>query len=1307
MKKFISIVVALAMVLSVVPMFALADDSETAVDTIVLFDIAQQNITANEGVTTDLSNFGWTASGDASQGGNSNLRFSLHWTNDGEIRGEDKKAMTVFDSANDNTDRTVVASIDSANDTAGTEKLTIEYSWGMRSDKTDNYQSWAFTDIDGNVIAKTYIDAGTATNENGGNAQFKIGKDESFVVVAQGAGSRDKVLNLRAVPFKVEVVKQSDDTFVTTYYYDDDKDGEYTELYSENVGVVNGFKSISTWVGGWSNQWAAMGLMDLKISYTVDSAAEVTVKTVLSDNTPSGIEDEVKTVRAGAEYEYPVPSNRTINVDGVYYVYNESASVRTITPKVGEDNVITLVYDKFEGTGITGSVLSEEGATCWFADPRSLTVKNDDGSVNMTYSGYIDNHGAVKATQYNNVTGDYSEVLVRSNFQPDDHNNPTFLELPDHRIMIFYSRHTDEACFYYRVSREAYDITTLGEEKYLATADNTTYPSPFILSSDPDHIYLGWRGIGWHPTLGRMPIPDENGDTNFDWGPRQIVQSTGARPYAKYTSNGKDEIWVTYTTGHPDNEDPNWLYFNRINVATMDVMDVNGNVLSNINNGTLAVNKTDASRAFAVDAPNGGTRDWVWEIVNDNGRPVIAMVKISSNKQSHDYWLASHNGTNWVLTDLPDDPSQNTFFHQTSGTENCYSGGMTIDKSNPHDVYVSMPVNGVFGKVFEIVKFTLNEDYTEVINTEYITENSRENNVRPYIANGSEEGDLRLTWMNGQYYFWIYDNRWGGLGFPTRMMALKELKELPVVNTLNDSDGSIYEVSGDTKTAAAPTGKEFTIGMQLLQNNMSVGGTLLKSGNMEITLEKQTVDPKHDYAAIAPKLTADGKTMKSDNLFSKSDWFHIYVNGTGGNKGEENLGWIDYVVTYDGSNLTTYVNGLIDATLQNVDITLDETMEIGGIDGVIMNVRTADTALTQAEVRESAVPVEVVDTDVTIEYVADGKAIKTETDTVKTGSVYKYAPTELLVKDENGKTYTIDKDASTLSIVVLSNKENKITVVCNEINFGENLITNGNFADGTTDWTRASDGGQFGGTLSDNEEYIHGDGKAITNTASAGGTSDTTLRRYIPVEAGKTYYLSFYAYNTGDVLGEGNNGCMSAFVPVTGNVFGAFGNLVFKDYLTTGGQNSWCNEPQSEVNRNRADMPYTSGMNHKEYMITIPEGADNLLISMFAWTAPGRLYFSDFELCEIITEEKAEMSFTFDGETAKVENLEAPAVLAVAQYNAEGKMIDVKSVKAEAAAELTVAKAEGAVKAVAFLWDSLEGMNPVVDAITVDLAVTE
>ena len=242
----------------------------------------------------------------------------------------------------------------------------------------------------------------------------------------------------------------------------------------------------------------------------------------------------------------------------------------------------------------SGTELAKEGAWCWFADPRAMRVK--EGKTDAAYVGYIDNHGAVRALQLDYKRNTAEEVLVRSYFQPDDHNNPTFLALPDGRIMIFYTRHTDEPRFYYRISRRAGDITSLGDEKIIEVKNNTTYPSPFILSDDPQHIYLCWRGIGWHPTIAKLSMPDANDDLKIEWGPYQMVQSTGARPYAKYQSNGKDKIYLSYTTGHPDNELPNWLYFNTINInagGEPQLCDVNGKVLSTISEGKFNVFKRD------------------------------------------------------------------------------------------------------------------------------------------------------------------------------------------------------------------------------------------------------------------------------------------------------------------------------------------------------------------------------------------------------------------------------------------------------------------------------------------------------------------------------------------------------------------------------------------------------------------------------------------------------------------------------------------------------------------------------------------
>lgn len=255
---------------------------------------------------------------------------------------------------------------------------------------------------------------------------------------------------------------------------------------------------------------------------------------------------------------------------------------------------------------------------------------------------------------------------------------------------------------------------------------------------------------------------------------------------------------------------------------------------------------------------------------------------------------------------------------------------------------------------------------------------------------------------------------------------------------------------------------------------------------------------------------------------------------------------------------------------------------------------------------------------VNINFIYKDETVSSEAEYVIPGATYTFTPDMFYIFDE--QAYLTDTERSGLSVKTSADGDNTIEVLLVKATISENKITNGDFKDGTKDWTDAATGAQFGGALSDDDEYVHGDGSALTNVESKGGSEVTTLRRFVEVTPGKTYYLSFYAYNTGAAMGSGNNGCMSAFVPVKGKVFGSFNNLVFKDYVAYGGQNSWSNESQSEVKRDRNDMPYESGMNHKEYMITVPEDADNIMISMFAWTAPERLYFSDFTLYEIESE---------------------------------------------------------------------------------------
>lgn len=590
------------------------------------------------------------------------------------------------------------------------------------------------------------------------------------------------------------------------------------------------------------------------------------------------------------------------------------------------------------------NVITEEGAWCWFADPRAMHYTSADGTVNNSYIGYIDVHGAIKATQVDFNSGKSEEVLVRSNYQPDDHDNPTFLTLPDDRIMIFYSRHTDEPAFYYRISTKPGDITSLGEEKRLAVSANTTYPSPFIMSDDPDHIYLCWRGIGWHPTIARLTMPDSNDDVKFDWGPYQMVQSTGARPYAKYQSNGKDKIYVAYTTGHPDNEYPNWLYFNVINIngGNPQLADLNGNVLSTIASGKFNVNKTSSYKssypATIVDAPTT-YRDWVWQIALDKDEnPVIAFTRITQDKNSHEYLGARWTGSTWTITDLANGGGR---FH-SSNTEYCYSGGMAIDPDNVNDYYLSIPTEGANGKIYELWKYTINDDGT-VTDKEQLTSDSEKNNVRPFILPGSKDTPLRLAWMYGDYYYWLVNSTYPK-GYPTAIRTDYEMPEnvMPTPDAVAEQcwNKTVKATDSETLTVGS-TSQKFTILLRAAIDKQTYEGQMLSMGNLTYGLDGKTVRP---YVKI------DGQTYSSQNVLGTSDSPTSYL-GSNGEWTLVKLGAFLLAITYDGSSLTVYRNGIIDQRFDIAGLSLGD-ISLGGFAGQLISCKAYDEPLTQTQIRK-------------------------------------------------------------------------------------------------------------------------------------------------------------------------------------------------------------------------------------------------------------------------------------------------------------------------------------------------------------------
>lgn len=571
---------------------------------------------------------------------------------------------------------------------------------------------------------------------------------------------------------------------------------------------------------------------------------------------------------------------------------------------------------------ITINTLNEEGAWCWFADPRALHYQNEQGSINSTYIGYIDVHGSIKATQINHLTNCKTEVLIRSWFQPDDHNNPTFLVLPDERIMIFYSRHTDEPCFYYRISREPGDITSLGKEMRLETDHNTTYPSPFILSDDPDHIYLCWRGIGWHPTIARLTLPDEEDRVTFDWGPHQIIRSLkgapGVRPYAKYATNGKDRIYLAYTTTHPDNQSENWIYLNSIDIHTHELSDIRGEKLSQV--GCSPLHEVDITPQYREQYPfavvdSTPQRNWIWELLLERDEcPVIAMVGIDESKTSHNYYHVRWTGNQWKKTFLT---NAGGHFHQSPDIEKCYSGGMTIDKEDPQVIYGSVPVEGKYGKIYELKKFTVPTDGGAVLE-EQLTFDSPKNNVRPFMIAGHPETQP-LVWMQGDYYDWIVSAE-RPEGFPT---AIRTTIPLPV-NDIKTEKGLLCQQDYDElylmeDTIRLTATQAFTLAMTLTLPAGATGGEIIRFAGLTYVI------PDEDLPR--PYLTNGRSRFESSNILARSDSWKSHGRATNGKwYRPEKPRQFRLTISYEEGTLRTYIDGLLDQSVPIEDLILREVV---------------------------------------------------------------------------------------------------------------------------------------------------------------------------------------------------------------------------------------------------------------------------------------------------------------------------------------------------------------------------------------------
>lgn len=390
----------------------------------------------------------------------------------------------------------------------------------------------------------------------------------------------------------------------------------------------------------------------------------------------------------------------------------------------------------------SGQRIADDGAWCWFADPRAIVVGEE------LVCGWVDSSGNIDIS--NQAPGQLPHVSrLHAALHKDDHSNPALLALPDGRVMAFYSRHSGEQMLM-RETLVPGKFEEWSEERTLQLNDaeaaqkqgdltTYTYPNPVYLAKDHT-IAMTWRGMNWKPTISFSK------DLGKTWSTGKILLSEEGgrahnRPYVKVVSDGQNRMHFLFTDGHPRNEATNSVYHFYLESDAFFRMD--GTQIATLE--TLPVRPADCDVIY--DGKAEQVRAWVWDLaLDESGFPVATYTRLPQ-EDMHTYRYARWNGKRWIDRHIT---AAGGWFPQTpegkSEREPHYSGGAVLDPQNPNHVVLSRPINGVFQ-----IEHWITQDHGDHWSARQLTHNN-EDSVRPFVARGFVEGQSKALWMNNKMY---------------------------------------------------------------------------------------------------------------------------------------------------------------------------------------------------------------------------------------------------------------------------------------------------------------------------------------------------------------------------------------------------------------------------------------------------------------------------------------------------------------------------------------------------------------------------
>ncbi len=424
--------------------------------------------------------------------------------------------------------------------------------------------------------------------------------------------------------------------------------------------------------------------------------------------------------------------------------------------------------------------IADDGAWTWFNDPRALF---HNGTLYVGFVRMADGRSCLNAVDTDKRT--FTTVFSSDFAQKDDHNNPGLLSMNNGHLLAMMARHDRDKHIEYRISKSTAPTTSgdWGEAVKLEGFPHISYQNPYQLSADADRIYSFGRSVTWNPSVR---ISDDNGKT---WGPLKHVISAGKRfgekrPYAKYSSNGKDRVDILYTDGHPDSVKCS-LYHIYLDPLRDAIRRTDGSIIKPFSaspldhdnakgggeeRGSLIYTYSETPNTDYTTGSIPFGRAWCWEITQDkNGYPVCVFVVQTRGSGKERATAFRHDRLYYYYARYTPETGWRKQFIAQAGrplyhSQRYYAGGIALDPANPDVVYLSTNAARPFetaaigeegvplakNERYEIYRGVLNDPEKMTFDWSPVTRDSAKDNLRPYVPRFSPY-KKSLVYFSGDY----------------------------------------------------------------------------------------------------------------------------------------------------------------------------------------------------------------------------------------------------------------------------------------------------------------------------------------------------------------------------------------------------------------------------------------------------------------------------------------------------------------------------------------------------------------------------